>query len=128
MQGRSVSYLSVSTDRQGRSGLGLEAQRAAIAAYLNGGAWTLLDEMIEIESGNATGDRPQLAPAMALCRLAAAKARGTKLGGYRGIPPLPPAQASAARIAKADLFAFRVGPLVRELQATDMTMEAIARE
>ena len=195
MQGRFASYLRVSTDRQGKSGLGLEAQRAAVAAHLNVGAWTLLDEMIEIEieSGKATADRPQLARAMALCRLtgailcvakldrlsrdahfligldkaevdfvavdmpnenkltvgilalvaqqereaisartkaalAATKARGKKLGGYRGVPPPAPAMASAARIAKADLFASRVGPLVRELQATDMTMEAIARE
>jgi len=131
---RFVSYLQVSTDRQGRSGLGLEAQRAAVAAHLAGGARTLLDEMVEVESGKATADRPQLARAMALvaqqereatsartkAALAAAKARGTKLGGYRGVPPPDP--------AKADLFASRVGPLVRELQVSDMTMEAIARE
>lgn len=40
-----VRYLRVSTDWQGRSGLGLEAQRAAMAAHLAGDAWTLLDEM-----------------------------------------------------------------------------------
>ena len=60
--------------------------------------------------------------------LAAANARGTKLGGYRGVPPPPAAKASAGRIAKADLFAFRVGPLVRELQASGMMLDAIARE
>lgn len=60
--------------------------------------------------------------------LAAAKARGTKLGGYRGVPPPPAAKASAGRVAKADLFASRVGPLVRELQASGMALDAIARE
>jgi len=143
--------------------LGLEAQRAAVAAHLNGGTWTLLDEMVKIESGKATADRPQLARAMALCRLtgatlcvakldrlsrdahfligldeadvdfvavdmpnanrltvgimalvaqqereaisartkaalAAAKARGTKLGGYRGVSPRRTACSRAAGI------------------------------
>src|SRR6476660_3501324 len=49
--GRWISYLRVSTDRQGASGLGLEAQRKAVADYLNGGSWTLLKEYVEIESG-----------------------------------------------------------------------------
>jgi len=39
------SYLKVNTDRQGRSGHGLEAQRAAVAAHLAGSTWTLLDEI-----------------------------------------------------------------------------------
>jgi len=68
MQSRFVSDLRVSTDRQDKSGLGLEAQHAAVAAHLNGGTWTLLDEMVEVESGKAA-DRPQLARAMALCGL-----------------------------------------------------------
>lgn len=52
-----VSYLRVSTARQGRSGLGLEAQRAAVAGYLNGGDWTLMQEVVEVESGKRN-DRP----------------------------------------------------------------------
>jgi DNA invertase Pin-like site-specific DNA recombinase len=64
---RFVSYLRVSTARQGASGLGLEAQRTAVAAHLNGGDWTLLREIVEIESGKRN-DRPALAEALRLCR------------------------------------------------------------
>jgi DNA invertase Pin-like site-specific DNA recombinase len=64
---RFVSYLRVSTARQGASGLGLEAQRAAVAAHLNGGDWTLPREIVEIESGRRN-DRPALAEALQLCR------------------------------------------------------------
>ena len=65
--GSFVSYLRVSTDRQGRSGLGLEAQRAAVTEYLNGGAWRLVAEVVEIESGKRN-DRVRLAEALNLCR------------------------------------------------------------
>lgn len=44
-----VSYLRASTNRQGRSGLGLEAQRAAVAGYLGGRS--LVAEVAEVESG-----------------------------------------------------------------------------
>lgn len=67
-----VSYLRVSTKEQGRSGLGLEAQRAAVAAYLNGGCWRLVAEYVEIESGRKA-DRPQLAAALAHCRATGAR-------------------------------------------------------
>jgi len=63
-KGKFVSYLRVSTDKQGRSGLGLEAQRAAVDSYLNGGRWTLVAEYVETESGRRT-DRRQLAKALA---------------------------------------------------------------
>jgi DNA invertase Pin-like site-specific DNA recombinase len=63
--GKFVSYLRVSTARQGASGLGLEAQRAAVAGYLNGGDWTLVQEILEVESGKRN-DRPSLA--LRLCR------------------------------------------------------------
>jgi DNA invertase Pin-like site-specific DNA recombinase len=58
-----VSYLRVSTDKQGRSGLGLEAQRAAVASYLNGGQWKLVKEYVEVESGK-NDKRPQLQKAL----------------------------------------------------------------
>lgn len=66
--GAFVSYLRVSTSRQGASGLGLEAQRKAVADFLNGGNWTLIGEYVEVESG-ANDDRPKLAEALARCRL-----------------------------------------------------------
>lgn len=70
-QGKYVSYVRVSTGKQGRSGLGLEAQRASIAQYLNGGPWELLQEFQEVESGK-DADRPQLHQALNLCKLTGA--------------------------------------------------------
>ncbi len=66
---RYVAYLRVSTAQQGRSGLGLEAQRAACASFIAStpGA-TLLSEHVEVESGKRN-DRPALAKAMAEARL-----------------------------------------------------------
>ncbi|MPR13787.1 recombinase family protein [Microvirga tunisiensis] len=66
--GRYVAYYRVSAARQGRSGLGLDAQRAAVHTYLSGGAWELVDEFVEVESGKRA-DRQQLAAALAACRL-----------------------------------------------------------
>lgn len=66
--GQFVSYLRVSTARQGVSGLGLEAQREAVASYLNGGKWKLVREVVEVESGKRN-DRPAIAEALRLCRL-----------------------------------------------------------
>jgi DNA invertase Pin-like site-specific DNA recombinase len=76
--GRFVSYLRVSTQRQGKSGLGLEAQREAVAGYLNGGNWELVQEIVEVESGR-NNDRPALATALALCRIHGAKLLVAKL-------------------------------------------------
>jgi DNA invertase Pin-like site-specific DNA recombinase len=63
---RWVVYLRVSTDRQGRSGLGLEAQRAAVADYLAGHG-RVVTEVVEVESGKRA-DRPERERALALCR------------------------------------------------------------
>jgi DNA invertase Pin-like site-specific DNA recombinase len=73
-----VSYLRVSTQRQGKSGLGLEAQREAVSAYLNGGSWSLVEEVLEVESGKRN-DRPQLARALSLCRIHGARLLVAKL-------------------------------------------------
>jgi DNA invertase Pin-like site-specific DNA recombinase len=62
--GKFISYLRVSTDKQGKSGLGLEAQREAVDRYLNGGRWTLVKEYVEVESGKDSA-RPKLAAALA---------------------------------------------------------------
>jgi len=61
-----VGYFRVSTDRQGRSGLGLEAQREAVTRFIDGRG-ALLAEYTEIESGGKN-DRPALSDALALCR------------------------------------------------------------
>jgi DNA invertase Pin-like site-specific DNA recombinase len=60
-----VAYYRVSTDRQGQSGLGLDAQRAAVAGFV--GVRELIAEFTEVESGKRA-DRPQLATALELCR------------------------------------------------------------
>jgi DNA invertase Pin-like site-specific DNA recombinase len=67
MRGKFVSYLRVSTDKQGERGYGLDAQRKAIADYLNGGSWELIGEFVEVESGKRS-DRPKLAEALAACK------------------------------------------------------------
>lgn len=69
---RFVSYLRVSTDRQGRSGLGLEAQRQAVLDYLNGGQWELVAEFVEVESGKRSDNRPELAKALHACKVTGA--------------------------------------------------------
>lgn len=64
---RHIAYYRVSTDRQGRSGLGLDAQRAAVAAYV-AGQGELAAEFTEVESGKRHDNRPQLAAALVACR------------------------------------------------------------
>jgi len=179
--GRFVSYYRVSTERQGKSGLGLDAQKKAVSDYLNGGAWSLVGEFTDIESGK-NNDRPGLAAAierakltgatlviakldrlsrnagflmnlrdagvefvavdlpnanrltvgiMALvaeqereaissrtkAALSAAKARGSKLGGFRAGAKPDPVKGLVGIKSKADGFALRVMPVVREIQA-----------
>ena len=188
--GKWFSYLRVSTDKQGKSGLGLESQRKAVADFLNGGRWELLSEFVEVESGSRN-NRPQLAAALAACKkhkaklviakldrlarnvnfvsglmetgikfvaadmpfankltihilaavaehereaisartkaaLAAAKARGVKLGG----PKLRLAQLNGAiaNKAEADRFASNTLPLIREAQKIGASsLRAIAK-
>lgn len=66
-----VAYYRVSTDKQGRSGLGIDAQKQAVSEYVQGRG-NILYEFTEIESGKKS-DRPQLAEALAMCRKHKAK-------------------------------------------------------
>jgi DNA invertase Pin-like site-specific DNA recombinase len=204
---RFVPYLRVSTDRQGRSGLGIEAQREAVARHVASVGGRIVAELVEVESGRKT-DRPALAEALAACRkhkatlilakldrlarnarflltvvegtgeggvvfcdlptipagpvgkfmvtqmaavaeleagligertraaLAAAKARGVKLGGWRpasaDVAPYARegnAASVAARREAASRRAADLAPIIRELQAAGVTsLGALARE
>ncbi len=63
-----VAYYRVSTDKQGRSGLGLEAQREAVARHVQSVNGLIVAEMQEVESGKRA-DRPQLLAAISACRV-----------------------------------------------------------
>jgi DNA invertase Pin-like site-specific DNA recombinase len=193
--GRFVAYYRVSTARQGRSGLGLEAQRNAVQEHLFGGNWTSLAEFTEVESGKRS-DRPKLAEALKECRLrgakliiakldrlarnvafisnlmesrvefeavdfpqanrltihimaaiaeheakmisertraalAAAKARGTRLGGYRGRAGTATdcAKARQARSRIADARASDLAPVIEDIRAAGAkSLRAIGKE
>jgi len=193
-----IAYYRVSTTKQGKSGLGIEAQRNAVTRYLNGSERRILAEFVEIESGRRT-DRPELERALCTARLhrvplvvakvdrltrsvgflsrlleagvdvrfadlpaiegpagrfmlqqmaavaeleaglissrtkaalAAAKARGKRLGGCRGIQPSPEAR-DAGRAAQATRAAKRasdIAPVIQNLRAAGhTTFRSIAR-
>jgi DNA invertase Pin-like site-specific DNA recombinase len=71
-RGKFVAYFRVSTGKQGKSGLGLEAQRQAVVQYLDGGRWSLVGDFTEIESGKRN-ERPELAKALVTCKRHKAK-------------------------------------------------------
>ena len=64
---RFVTYIRVSTQKQGGSGLGLEAQQKAVSDYLAAHGGAVVAEYREIESGKVN-ERPQLQAALKRCR------------------------------------------------------------
>jgi DNA invertase Pin-like site-specific DNA recombinase len=68
-----VAYYRVSTERQRRSGLGIDAQREAVRRFAEAEGFSLTAEFVEAESGkgaDALDRRPQLAAALSAARRA----------------------------------------------------------
>jgi hypothetical protein len=125
--GKFVAYYRVSTQRQGRSGLGLEAQQGAVRDYLNGGDWRLVAELTEVESGKRS-DRPKLAKALKLCRLHGATLIIAKLDRLaRNVAFVSNLMESGAGGGAGARPSLGCRPVVKELQAVGATsLRAIA--
>lgn len=114
-EGKFVSYLRVSRDKQARSGLGIEAQREAVTAYLNGGRWTLVAEYVETESGRKD-ERPKLAAALSHAKAIGAKLVFAKLDRLtRNVDLLRSLVASGVDLVFCDLPSVPPGPMGRFL-------------
>jgi DNA invertase Pin-like site-specific DNA recombinase len=77
-----IAYIRVSTQKQGRSGLGLEAQSAAIAQFAAGEGFEIIETFVEVETGkgaDALATRPQLATMLEVARLTGAVVIAAKL-------------------------------------------------
>lgn len=77
-----IAYYRVSTQKQGASGLGLQAQQETVARYLGNGMSELVEEFVETETGkgaDALAKRPQLRAALEACRKSGAKLLIAKL-------------------------------------------------
>lgn len=100
---KAVTYYRVSTSKQGRSGLGLDAQRHAVEHHLASGAWQLVGEFVEIESGKLDA-RPQLEAALAHCDLTGATLIVAKLDRLsRNVAFLATLQDSGTRFLAVDM-------------------------
>jgi DNA invertase Pin-like site-specific DNA recombinase len=100
---KAVTYYRVSTSKQGKSGLGLEAQRNAVEQYLAAGGWQLVGEFVEIESGKLN-QRPQLEAALAQCELTGGTLIVAKLDRLsRNVAFLATLQDSGTKFVAADM-------------------------
>jgi DNA invertase Pin-like site-specific DNA recombinase len=96
-----VAYLRVSTDKQGKSGLGLDAQRQAIADFLAGGS--PIAEYVEVESGKRDA-RPQLAAALHRAKVTGARLLIAKLDRLsRNVAFITALQESRVKFVCADM-------------------------
>ena len=194
---RAVSYIRVSTAKQGKSGLGMEAQQECIARFAEVEGFEIADTFLEVETGkgsDALDRRPQLRAALNKARvmqcpiivanlarlsrdvafiatlmtqrvpfivaaigkdadpfmlhvyaaiaeqerraisertkaaLAAAKARGTILGGWRGGPVVDHRKGIEVIQQRATAFRADVGPMIRDLNSRGMSLRQIAAE
>src|SRR5690606_23983276 len=100
---KAVAYYRVSTAAQGRSGLGLEAQRKAVSDLCRSRGWELIAEYTEIESGRRN-DRPELSEALRRARLTGATLVVAKLDRLsRSVAFLSALQESGASFVAADM-------------------------
>jgi DNA invertase Pin-like site-specific DNA recombinase len=98
-----VIYLRVSTDKQGEKGLGIEAQRSAVKAYIKNKGGKVVKEVVEVESGR-NPERKQLAEALRQCQMRKAVLLIAKLDRLaRNVRFLENLKASGVRFVAADL-------------------------
>jgi len=100
---RVIAYYRVSTEGQGRSGLGLDAQRQAVTTLCEGRGWEIIAEHTEIESGKRA-DRPALTDALRHAEVTGALLVVAKLDRLsRSVSFLAKLQDSGARFLAADM-------------------------
>lgn len=100
---RVVAYYRVSTEAQGRSGLGLDAQRLAVRKLCDSRGWDVVAEHTEVESGKRA-DRPELLKALRLAKLTGSVLVVAKLDRLsRSVAFLSTLQESGARFVAADM-------------------------
>jgi DNA invertase Pin-like site-specific DNA recombinase len=98
-----VIYLRVSTDKQGEKGLGIEAQRSAVKAYIKNKGGKVVKEVVEVESGR-NPERKQLTEALRQCQMRKAILLIAKLDRLaRNVRFLENLKASGVRFVAADL-------------------------
>ena len=100
---RVVAYYRVSTEGQGRSGLGLDAQRNAVEALCTSRGWSIVEAFTEVESGKRA-DRPQLTAALHHAKVTGSVLVVAKLDRLsRNVAFLAALQDSGARFLAADM-------------------------